>query len=938
MRAAHDETWRLVAERGYDEEIRDPATVGRLRAERDKALAQTTGPAERLRLLIEQPADHPGRQSGISAAIADPDFPIRDQRANTSLHLAQERAHAAVIEGLRRRVAGGLDLPFQAEELVGSLEVVDDGPVAARILDVTKDERGVNTIAILAGPHTVGALIDQSLACVQALKVARNDMELSNKYHRLRERIARTRATSLIAAIKERGDTEDVQVISPLATIISLHGGRDDRETPLSMEPADKQLIIGLFRKWVQAVISSPDARRYDLCEVGNAIGRIGYPELLPDLRRLLDEDLARLKKAREGYLKAQKRGDIEFTSDAAMRYGNQYREAFTRIGGEEAADIVAAYLEDRHFGFDAAVALKAMSDRRLNVPKPSFQRQWPRFEDVAAARARRAAPPMEAPADTFSRPIIAAIDRLAREEVDKEGQLLAIQMARIGLAMPHSNQDALIERVIALPQPLQSKRELLAAIVLDGQTIDAELVMQAIDEWLAEASKNDQIAWHKKQNTWEIEPWLELLPFTTRPDAVIPNLEKVKTFYGSGWRKRWERVLSAVASVLGAEGDALLATLARTHKDIAGDYEWMKAILGRDSPSAVLLYLDLYLEGIFGRGPHAINSWNVGRELVSYAEKFPELEGEFKKRYEAVGDGPGRQMLEHLFGEFGGDDDLIAMVRKYAAGGQGYNSRMDAVVRAVALRHEPMSEGATAYYVQPASVSKIRKDLFGLIRGMGPEATLAKQCLVAIDQLRDEYGIAANDNRHPDVASKLPWPEEVEQWFDEPQSGASTTGAFPGDAEIVPEDIAEFARMKDVQVQSADEWMNVMSKLPEEKVKAAIAKLLSEPPKKDWGGESNDHYGTVTVNGRRATTAFLFKGPSVFREMTLDMCGKRADQIYRLAKSGAEISVVQHSHLIGEAVRETLQRMVEDRGRPRKYCVIDGKATYRILKAYNLL
>jgi hypothetical protein len=71
---------------------------------------------------------------------------------------------------------------------------------------------------------------------------------------------------------------------------------------------------------------------------------------------------------------------------------------------------------------------------------------------------------------------------------------------------------------------------------------------------------------------------------------------------------------------------------------------------------------------------------------------------------------------------------------------------------------------------------------------------------------------------------------------------------------------------------------------------------------------------------------------------MTLDMCGKRADQIYRLAKSGAEISVVQHSHLIGEAVRETLQHMVDDRGRPRKYCVIDGKATYRILKAYNLL
>jgi hypothetical protein len=30
---------------------------------------------------------------------------------------------------------------------------------------------------------------------------------------------------------------------------------------------------------------------------------------------------------------------------------------------------------------------------------------------------------------------------------------------------MPHSDQDALIARVMALPQPLKSKRELLAAI-----------------------------------------------------------------------------------------------------------------------------------------------------------------------------------------------------------------------------------------------------------------------------------------------------------------------------------------------------------------------------------------------------------------------------------------------------------------------------------------
>ena len=58
--------------------------------------------------------------------------------------------------------------------------------------------------------------------------------------------------------------------------------------------------------------------------------------------------------------------------------------------------------------------------------------------------------------------------------------------------------------------------------MVLDGQVLDADLVMSTIDEWLATAASDPTTAWRKRQNTWEIEPWLELLPFTTRPEAVL--------------------------------------------------------------------------------------------------------------------------------------------------------------------------------------------------------------------------------------------------------------------------------------------------------------------------------------------------------------------------------------------------------------------------------
>ena len=179
--------------------------------------------------------------------------------------------------------------------------------------------------------------------------------------------------------------------------------------------------------------------------------------------------------------------------------------------------------------------------------------------------------------------------------------------------------------------------------------------------------------------------------------------------------------------------------------------------------------------------------------------------------------------------------------------------------------------------------------------------------------------------------------------WFDHWRNGEDSSRLmFFGYSfgEMLPEDIDQFSRMKDVKIESADEWMEVMRKLPEAKVKEAFAYLLSEIPKKDWGGESDDHFsGSVEVHGRRRTASFLLKEPSRFREMTLDMCGKKADQIHRMVDTGADISVIQHAHQIGAVVRRTLRALtIQPGGSQRKYCLIDGQATYRILKAYSLL
>ena len=762
LRGALDETWALVAKRGYAEEIHDPITAARLRAERNRLIQESSSPLEKLGLLLEQSPTYQGRDQAIAEVIADPKFPVRNQNGVSTLFFAQKRASVAVRQGLRKRLELGLDLPFDADDLLQQLPTVDEGPIAAMVLDDSDNKHDTRHAAVLAGPKTVEALLGEYITCTLALKTARNDRGLNDRHHRLRDRIAATRVGSFVPALIVKANQEDPAVISALASLISQHGdGDDERNAALQVPAPFKNQMVGIMRSWVEAVATSPTGKRYHMYPVANAIGRLGYRELIPELKRLLDEDIERLKKAREGFQEAHRRGDIEATSDARTGYGNQYQDALVRIGGDEATEVAATYLENPQFSVEAALVLMAIANKQSNVPAQP-PRPFPSFNIVAVARAARAAPEAPGSPSRSETAIFEAIDHLGRPDKDRDDQLLAIRLGGIALMMPHTNRDKEISTLMALPQPLSAKQVLLMAMALDGMVLDASLIMQAIDDWLLEARKDETTAWHKRQHTWEIEPWLELLPFTDLPQSIIEGMGKVKSFYGSGHRQHFDRVVHAVANVSGPQGEALLAELIRAHKGIASDFTWTNAILSRDTASSVLLCLDLVTDGTLARGPNFASGWHLAQQMAPIMGRHPDLKAELENRFGSMAAGPGQTLLEHLFGEIADGDDIIMMVKKYIATGRGYDGELARAVRGATLWHEPVPGGGTSFYIQPASVDKLRKFLFGIAGGATQGAALARRCLVEIDELRDEHGIAAGDPRHPDIRSGRPWPPEA--------------------------------------------------------------------------------------------------------------------------------------------------------------------------------
>lgn len=149
-------------------------------------------------------------------------------------------------------------------------------------------------------------------------------------------------------------------------------------------------------------------------------------------------------------------------------------------------------------------------------------------------------------------------------------------------------------------------------------------------------------------------------------------------------------------------------------------------------------------------------------------------------------------------------------------------------------------------------------------------------------------------------------------------------------------DDIKEFSKTSSVEMPKDSK---PMKSIKESVFKECLHKILGDNIDKDWGGETSDYHSThVHLGEKEYSCAFLLKGPADFRPMSLNHLGKNNDQIVRLSKEPVDILIVQHSHDITLAVRETLKVFATQPSNPKRYCFIDGRDSLRLLIAYDLL
>jgi hypothetical protein len=750
LKTAPDAVWANLARRGYSEEIIEPTAAARLQVEREKLRNATTDPVAILGLINDE-APSPEVEKAVEDTVASPQFPARDQHADGRLYETSERHPEAVARGLVRRMEAGLELPFSSDEYLAAYPPSDNAPIATLVLDEKTPKATGIAAANVAGPKSAQALMQKLADAAVRLNAApRNSrMALSEELRLWEDRLSVTPVNSFLSALIVRGTGDAPEVIGAIADVIGRHGGRDHENSPLVLGNAT-DAVVAILRSWAQTLIGNPGSDRAQMWNVAIAIGRIARPELLNVLKQLLDEDLRRRSEARQQTRAAGGHASIELRSEAAMSYSLQYREAFAKMG-EPAASFLIGYLEDGAFGFDAACALKSIFGREHGAEKPSMFRRWPHLADAAM---RRAQGPLEG--DTaYSDAIFEVVERLIAPGCTPEQQALAIRITRIALAMPHRGKEELIDRVMALPRPVSSKRELVASLVMAGQKFKADLALEAVADWVEEAKKN---TWRFRDSIYEVSDWLELLPFSDRPASLLVGVQAVADALPS--HQQMERVVTA-AGAAPDFSDGQLADFLRRFRWLASEHEWANAFLSRKTESSALMLIQLVNEGLLASGRNSVNQRWLSQHLAPLAEKYLPLKMEIFTLFDGQA-GPSQQLLERTIQEIGGADSVMTLLRGYARAGKPFDGSLYWALKHTAVERHRIGE-SNSYNLHPVSIAPLRRELFALMHGNDPQiAALARECLISIDDIRDQYGAAESEPRHPDVASGKSWPREA--------------------------------------------------------------------------------------------------------------------------------------------------------------------------------
>ena len=756
LKTANDDVWRNIAQKWHPHEFADPEVSARMERENAQLQVEKTDPWQVLNTLVNTNGHGPDAGRKIRELVAHVDFSEKSQSTDWLVHRAYELYPNDVVGGLISQLENNKPVPFGTEKmLLASDLIIDDAPLADRVFHPSGEVRRADTIVGVIGPKAAGKLIDQIYEIHAKLKTnnEKYDKALSDEYYRLLDCISGTKSNVFITSVLERADTEEPEEIAVLADLLSRHGGSVERE-PLKLDATTHGKITTAVQRWAEILLASPEATRAQFAKIAQAAERLGSPALVPVLQKLLTEELVRRKLAQQEFQNARTQG-LQIQNDAHMSWRLQYTRAFAAIGDGQTVQLMKGYLPDREFGIDAAHVIRSVWRKSQPAEdEGGFLKSWPDFSVVPSEYAQRQSG-TGPETHTFVNDMLAVVKQLIEQGGEAAGYKHALNLAAVAFSMPYIDKTDTIAKLLRLPVPPIEKQKLLTVLVLSGETIPSDLVLQGVNDLLEQAKTNPWML--QEQNGWRLNHWLRLFPFTESPSSTMQVLDRLENCH----LENLCGLLSALAYAPLDEAEITLGELANRYEPVLNEYEWLAALSKRGTPSAAKILLDLACNGSLPSKRGEIDRFHLGRELSTFMTSHKEFRREVYRRFQGLQDPAIKAVLEYAIADTADSDGVLLLTREAATTEKRFqDTALYTALRNVLVHLTPIgSSGVQQLHSLPAPA--LRKDLCKLmINGTAAESRLAAECLNAVDEIRDDYGHVDTEPRHPDIASGIPWPK----------------------------------------------------------------------------------------------------------------------------------------------------------------------------------
>ena len=753
---APEEVWQALARKGYADDTLDPVIAERLRREVVQQIEEEQNPIRKLHALLRGAECRRDMGAEVQTYIETADFSDKENRGDHGIYAASRLYPDEVRNALINRLERRLSFPVYAESLLKNTGVIiDDGAITDLALASGTDRQLANCASGLLGSNTTGKMIDAVLSLREQLNLSPSP-GTSDEYHRVRSLVSLTPVESFAIAVLSRASTSDPKTIKGLADLFARHSDSGDRGR-IGLSEASRQAMIVIAQKWAETLLAVEGVSRQALGEVARVIERLGAPELAEPLARMLARDLAQWRRQRQDRAEAQARGIHNSSSEANHSWALQYGRAFSAVGGDHAIATLRSYLLDAGqggFGLEAANALCTIWNRQQEIANDQPFGATSQFAEVRARREKRQGQ-KNLNTSPFAEDIFHAVDQILQGEEDNEAQGHALQLAAIGVRMPYGDKRVTINRLLQLPLHYGIKLGLFTALIKAGELIKAELVVDAITALLEDAKTKP---WVLQQNHGTIDSWLVLLPFTDRPEATLEVLADLDSQIRLPWRLR--PVVSALGLAPSDNAEKVLLELAQQDPRFLEDYDWFTALEKRGTLSSLRILLDLVCQNALKGKSGLPDTRAFGRQLSAGIRVHPEFRADVYAKLAAGISTEIRAILEYVVSSAPDESGVLLLISSYASSGRGFDNLLGTAVEHLVLEKRESSDWAGSYELISTPAPSLRKRLFDMARASATqEAQLALSCLIHIDEVRDRYGIASGEPRHPNIESGMPWP-----------------------------------------------------------------------------------------------------------------------------------------------------------------------------------